>query len=360
MRLLPLLLGLVTFGCATPHALWKTRANPVGLSMHRWADPSRRAWTGDAPRPLVTAVWYPVAATTTQAPWQVAIFEAGLNAIDAPPLAGRFPLIILSHGTGGAAASIAWLAEALAANGNVVAVVNHHGNTAAEDALRLEAQLVWWDRPRDVRRVIDLLLADPTFGPHLDAARIGVAGFSLGGYTALASVGARLELARYRAWCGEHPQDVTCALPPEAAGHTEAELEHLLEAPRLKAELEHAGDDFADPRIKAAFVIAPVLAPAFAPESLARVAVPVELVVGAADDQSAPATNAEPLSRALAHAAVTVLPGVGHYTFLSVCTPKGRRFVPQLCADPPGVDRDAVHTDVALRAQRFFEQALRP
>jgi hypothetical protein len=38
----------------------------------------------------------------------------------------NFPLVMLSHGTGGGAATLAWLAETLASNGYIVVAVNHH------------------------------------------------------------------------------------------------------------------------------------------------------------------------------------------------------------------------------------------
>jgi len=60
---------------------------------------------------------------------RVAIFNAGWNARQAPlsAAATKRPLIVLSHGTGGGAAGMAWLAETLASNGYIVAAVNHHG-----------------------------------------------------------------------------------------------------------------------------------------------------------------------------------------------------------------------------------------
>ncbi|MEO8922853.1 MAG: hypothetical protein ABI330_08520, partial [Caldimonas sp.] len=85
--------------------------------------------------------------------------------VDAPMTAepAKLPLIVVSQGTGGSAAAIAWLGETLAGNGYIVAAVNHHGNTAAEDEKRLEGTLIWWDRPRDLSVFIDKLLSDPRF-----------------------------------------------------------------------------------------------------------------------------------------------------------------------------------------------------
>ena len=211
----------------------------------------------------------------------------------------KLPLIVLSHGTGGSAAAVAWLAEGLAAGGYMVAAVNHHGNTAAEDDKRLEGTVVWWDRPRDVTVVIDRLLADPTFGPRIDSSRIGVAGFSLGGFTALATVGARLSQQQLLDACAAPETAASCKLPPEVRNKfSDAVLQRLVKTDsRVKAALQHMDDSYADPRIRAAFVMAPVFGFAMTKDSLTAVKVPVRLMVGSADEQAVPSQSVEPIAR---------------------------------------------------------------
>ena len=162
----------------------------VGLQSVLYEDATRRNWSASAARPIQTLIWYPAAAGSVESDWEVAIFKAGRVAKGAAPAEqpAKLPLIVLSHGTGGSAVGLGWLAQALAAQGYLVAAPHHHGNTAAEDTQPLQGTLVWWDRPRDLSRLIDRLLADPAWGPRIDASRIGVAGFSIGGYTALAIV----------------------------------------------------------------------------------------------------------------------------------------------------------------------------
>jgi predicted dienelactone hydrolase len=141
-------LSVFTVACAEP----PKRANPVGLSFAAYADTARRSWTGPEDRPLATAVWYPAAPGSREAEWRVGIFNAGWNARKAALSAAtaKRPLIVLSHGTGGGAAGMAWLAETLASNGYIVAAVNHHGNTAAEPSYQLQGFMLWWDRARDI------------------------------------------------------------------------------------------------------------------------------------------------------------------------------------------------------------------
>lgn len=337
--------------------------HPVGLALVNYEDASRQDWTGTHARPLSTAVWYPAAAGSREAAWTVGIFNAGSNAQGAPMAAepARLPLVLLSHGTGGAAATLGWLAETLAANGYIVAAVNHHGNTGAEPAYRLEGFMVWWDRPQDISAVLDKLLADPRFGPRIDTSRIGMAGFSLGGYTTLATIGVRLSQQQYQAFCADAPDNPNCKLPPEIAGKYSTEDVHrlLTQDQRMKKELLRMGDSYRDARIKAAYVIAPVLGPAYMKDSVAGIQVPLRIVVGSADDQAIPDGTAKPVAALVPKAELQVLPDVTHYTFLSTCNAIGRTVARHLCIDPEGVDRTAKHQQVGEHALRFFERTMK-
>jgi predicted dienelactone hydrolase len=264
-------------------------------------------------------------------------------------------LIVLSHGTGGGAATMAWLAETLAAHGYLVAAVNHHGNTGAEDHVALEGFVVWWDRPQDLSLVIDAVLADPRFADHVDPTRIAVAGFSVGAYSTIAAVGGQLNQQQWLDFCGQHPTSSNCKLPPEAP-YTQADLDHLLaQNDRVKSAISQMGQSYRDPRFAAAFAIAPVLGPVLTASSLAAISVPVHLVVGTADDQAVPSVNAQPTAAAMPTATLELLDGVTHYSFLPRCTWLGGLARPQFCDDPPGVDRVATQQHVALSAVAFFD-----
>ena len=165
----------------------------IGRLHRAYVDDARTDWANAGPRPLVTTVWYQASRESAESEWGVDVFRFGRNALDA-----RFsdtekrPLIILSHGTGGSAAQLSWLAEGLVARGFVVAAVNHHGNTAAEAKRWPHGFVLPAERARDLSVLIDRLVADEDLSSHIDTARIGAAGFSIGGYTVLASSGAHL------------------------------------------------------------------------------------------------------------------------------------------------------------------------
>ena len=50
---------------------------------------------------------------------------------------------------------------------------------------------------------------------------------------------------------------------------------------------------------------------------------------------------------------------MAHYTFLPRCNALGQRVARPVCADPAGVDRDAVHEQVSAQALAFFGRTLK-
>ena len=327
----------------------------VGAAYRKFSDSSREDWVSGGSRPIVTTVWYPAYAASKPRRQVVGPFQTGRYQIGACWRSGteKLPLVVLSHGTGGSAASIAWLGVRLASRGFVVAAVNHHGNTAAEKRPVIRGFLRWWERPMDLSFVVDSLLADEEIGDHLDPARIGVAGFSLGGYTALATVGVTLDVRRWAPHCVQNPADPLCRLPPEA-GQGPLDVKECVSAEFDERAVAQANQSYLDSRFKAAFVIALVGGPIMTDESVAAVAVPVSIVVGAEDDQSIAELTGVPIGTAIRQSWVEVLPGVHHYAFLSEGTLPARLFLRRIFADPRNLNRNQLHNDVASRAADFF------
>ena len=73
---------------------------------------------------------------------------------------------------------LAWLAEALARSGYVVAAVNHHGNTSAEPEPTAEGFMLWWERAVDLSRVLDRLVHDEQLGAVIELHEGLVVNFS--------------------------------------------------------------------------------------------------------------------------------------------------------------------------------------
>ena len=336
----------------------------VGMVTRNFTDENRENWQGTAPRPLTTAVWYPAEVTATKeetifgGPREKEIFVPVTVAPGAElsRAARRCPLIVMSHGTGGSAVMMMWLGYYLASRGYIVAAVNHHGNTAAEQQRAAQGFLLYWERAKDLTVVLDKLLADSVFGARIDRDRIGAAGFSLGGYTVISVAGGVFSSQQFETFCRSPQRDFTCEPQPEFP-----DAPSLFEALKktdsvVQESLRHAGDSYRDKRIKRVFAIAPALGSGFTASGLSKIKIPVRIIIGQADKITPLTTNAQRYANLIKGARLTVLPGeIGHYTFLAECNAHGKAVV-DICRDAEAIDRAVVHQQVAQLAFEFFEQ----
>lgn len=153
--------------------------------------------TSVAERPLSMSIWYPSEEQASGTIGGNAVFEGASAASDAPFLEGALPLVVLSHGgLRSATDSGAWLSSSIAQAGFVVVEVNAPRPDNAHVALN-----EIWQRPQDIRRVIDLVLSDEAWGPRIDESKVSVAGFALGATAALSVAGADMDAARYMRSC---------------------------------------------------------------------------------------------------------------------------------------------------------------
>lgn len=155
--------------------------DPVGVRTFRAQDAARG-------RVFPCDIWYPAQAESAAAD----------EARDATARRGPLPLVVFSHHSGGHRRKAVFLARHLAGHGYAVAALDHSeviapelarpaGETSAGQAARIEA--IIGSRVPDVRFMLDHLLTDGVAGLEFDAARVGLAGHSFGGWTALAAPG---------------------------------------------------------------------------------------------------------------------------------------------------------------------------
>ncbi len=335
----------------------------VGEIMRVVHPAAARDWRGAQTEALITRIWFPVAAASPEQPHEIGapgvpLFRGHGIAGDAPLSDARekYPLLLLSHGTGGSADSLDWLASAFAARGYIVAGVNHPGNNAIEPTTR-EGFMLWWERATDVSEVLDNLLADPTLGARIDKDRIGAVGFSLGGYTVLELAGARTRQQRFLDFCASPAADAICK-PPEMARLKGPAPTLATLSPQTRASMAHSGDSYRDPRIRAVFAIAPALGEAFDATSFAEVSIPVMLVAGKLDPIAPVDTNILRIASLMPRAKVNMVPDAAHYTFLDDCLPGVDDHLALICKDSAGANRDAVHAQTIDWALAFFASTL--
>jgi len=343
-------------------------AASLALAAHAGAVGERHLTTTDATaalrdaehRPTVrVTVWYPAAADAKEeridlGPPGKPLFIVGAVAQNAAFADTKpRPVILFSHGFGGTARMMGWFGVPLARAGYVVVAVDHPGNNGL-DKMTAGGAILSWDRAQDLRAAMDAAKADPTIGPHMDLKRLGVSGFSAGGFTSLVSAGAKVDMNRLLAFCRANPTDGVC-VPQKEFALTMDEAQKALASPELAAEAAHAGDDHTIPGVRAAFAIAPAIVQALPSEGLAKMKVPVAIILGDADPVAPPATNGLVAAKAIPHAQLKVLPGVGHYDFLSTCTADAVGKVPICTAKVP---QDPTHQAAVDMALGFFGRTL--
>jgi len=260
---------------------------------------------------------------------------------DGPVAVGTFGLIVVSHGAGGMALLHRDLALALAAQGYVVAAPTHPRGTGDD----MSGVSVWVGRPKQVSRVIDVVLNDGRLGVRVERERIGLVGHSNGGYTALAVAGARPSPGAEGVHCREHPDDTAfCGAGGAATRKASREVGPL---PELH-----------DPRVRAIVLMAPN-AVRFTDEALARVTVPVLLYAAEKDNLTRLPYHGERLARTVPRVECVLVEGAGHFSFVASFPMALRIVVGAGARDPDGFDRDALHEIMNREIVDFFERTLR-
>lgn len=147
--------------------------------------------------PVVTFLTYPSSAKQAQNSYafpyhdaQFGVFEDMLKAGETPSFADpdeRYPLIIVAHGSEAHGIYDVTRAQSLASHGYIVAVI-FYGDDRTVDPESQNRHLQFL-RPLLTKAVLDSIIESETFGAHIDTDNIGIAGYSFGGFTALAMAG---------------------------------------------------------------------------------------------------------------------------------------------------------------------------
>jgi predicted dienelactone hydrolase len=305
-------------------------------------------------------VWYPAASSEPEFPVDAGspVFLAGAVSGKAPFADGlRHPLVLLSHGFGGTARQMTWLGTALARAGYLAVAVDHPG-TNGIDGITAQGAYAPWERAGDLSAALDLVLGDPALASHVDRDRVGVAGFSMGGFAAALIVGARVDFGNFTAFCQGPRRDAICNKQVEFPLDY-AQRDTVLDGPAMTEIRGREKADWRDKRIKAALLIDPALGPALGVASLRQVRVPVTVIYGTADAIAPPRSNALLIGDSIPGVALIPLENVGHYDFLSECSETASRQGLIYCKDGPGTTRRETHRRAAAAAIEFFDGALK-
>lgn len=287
-------------------------------------------------------IWYPIDADTkvTQSsnPWDV--FSVGIDA----PLAQKqqkMPVIVISHGWSGHPHELSWLIRELVHVGFFVVGVQHR------DIIDGKMHINHWMRAQDISIVLDHF-SSSSVAISADLDKIGIAGFSLGGTTALWLAGGR-----------------TTKLDSVMPGPEYANLDNFKSINELLPDLnkEMISKDWKDPRIKAAFIMAPAWSWIFDKQSLQTITIPTYIIAGANDEVVSTSYNAEFFAKYIPNCFYQEIPGkAGHFIFSTTLSSQKRAIVDPsgklgfLLDDDESVDRPLIQSQVASEAVHFFQK----
>lgn len=283
-----------------------------------WQVASRLQTFHNGDRQLVTRIYYPTKANGQLQTVGARPVFAGIEAQpDALPATGRFPLVVLSHGSGGNNSSQAWLAQALVQKGVIVVAANHPGSTSGNSVPAQSIQL--WQQTQDISALLDAMLSDASWRLRINTQSIGVMGHSKGGYSAIAIIGGQTVLQDFITGCQRLPKSPNCM------------FYQGVDLNKVSATAFNA--NYTDNRVRFAVALDPGMVPYLQPTSLRQLSAPLLIVAaqhympGEADD----GLGSESLATYGGQQAITAitLSGANHFDFLPQCSPKALAILAQ-------------------------------
>ena len=196
-------------------------------------------------------------------------------------LAKPAPVVIIAPGLNSDFQALSYVAQHLASHGFAAVGIDfpESDNQRMLDALQgldtFPNPNAWMNQPKDVSLVLNTLekkmQSDPNWQGKLDLKNVGIMGHSLGGYTATAIGGARVQWPDVLKKCATLNNPNQINLNPALLWQCQG----IDGAPPV--------GDLRDPRIKAVIAINPVTNPAFGNEGVNQLSVPMMFIAGSSD-----------------------------------------------------------------------------
>jgi predicted dienelactone hydrolase len=240
---------------------------------------------------------------------------------DAEPKEGVFPLILISHGSGGAHLLYRTLAHHLACNGFIVGMPEHPFNNLNNNTL-VDTVENLTNRPRHIRTAINWFYDSRKFARFLKPDSVGIIGHSMGGYTALALAGG-----------------VPTSFPNESSDRQP----HLINVT-------------SDYRIKALVLLAPASVWFMAQGALSGVNVPILMLIGEKDEYT-PSFHAQIILEGVPDKTklqYRVIKNAGHFSFLSPFPESMTNVAFPPSQDPCGFNRVSFHNELNAEVLEFL------
>lgn len=314
-------------------------------------------------RAAAAQVVYPDPATGTQVPVFLAYptrdpvqpirrgpYHINVAPEGAPALT-TMPLVLITQGPSRNSFAMIDVALFLARRGMITATVAHIGGgdpNAAGGAsggdVRLGTRPLWTELPDQLRAALDAVLDSSPIGWRADRNRIGVIGFASGGYAALVAAGGFADLGLLPKLCG--PNADANALCPAGARTVASAGPQLLKKP-------------GDPRIRALVLMDPV-GTLFPDGALSGVTQPIRLYQTEKGDEAGLLEIDRVRTLLPGSPEVEVVPGAGHYAFMTPVPASAAARIGPAAQDPPGFDRGSFHDRLNDELLDFFRRTLPP
>ncbi|MEZ2333843.1 alpha/beta hydrolase family protein [Mesorhizobium sp. RCC_202] len=304
---------------------------------------------------LDVTVWYPAQAGGEPAVLGDSPLFVGTSAMrDAPIADGKYPLILLSHGAGlaGTPQALSWIATPLAEHGFIVAAPTHPGNGGKNRSATETMKL--WLRPADLTAALDAMGRQAFFQDHLEQGRIGVLGLSMGGNTALAIAGGRVDPKLLAAYCDNDTLNASLCGWVRQSGvdlHT--------------VDMRSAGRNNSDKRIRFAMAIDPAPSDVFDVKSFATIKIPVDIVNLGRPGKIPATVDASSIARAIPKSGYATIEDASHYSMFGECKPGAAALIVSeeigdpVCDDGGGRSRAAIHAQLIGTVTVAFDRALK-
>lgn len=295
-------------------------------------------------RKLETAIWYPSNEKSDETFSQNILFYGFKSKKNAQIKKGKYPLIIFAHGTTGNVRNLSWLANNLAKN-NIILAANHPGYTSKNSSPKTVLRV--WNQAKDIKYLITYAL-NSNLKQYIDKDKIYVLGFSLGGYSALALSGAKLDMSTYKDFCEKY-EDEACKYFKNAISIIDEDY------------LNNAKQDLKDNRINASISLAPGLVQNMTNKSLENINIP-SLIIGAQLDHNVPVETV--IKSKIKHFSTNIqyheIKDASHFSFMQICTNKASVILKEenaefICKDGKNKKREEIHKETRDLIESFLK-----
>ena len=267
-------------------------------------------------------IWYPAVdppPDATPATYLLLMKGNAYNDLAVNPASPPYPLILFSHGNKGVNFQSYSLTEHLASHGFFVAAPNHPGNTMFDNPSDEEMALIALERPQDIAFAYEKIMEavyepSDSFYLQVDSARVGIAGHSFGGYTAVVIAGATVDVDAASARC-------------DAGSESDIFCPYINFWPAV--EIIRRPDSMSI--VKAALALAPGGYAAFGDEGLLEVDMPVMIFGGTLDQWTPLETEIRPIYDGIESDAWKIeITQAGHMSFTDICRLPIASLIPEL------------------------------